>query len=233
MRQPHRIPDTLAATARPAPTRGGGTVSDAARTDGTRTDSTRTEMREADTRGRIVATAERLFREIGYQKTTVADIARELGMSPANVYRFFRSKTEINEAVGRLLLGEVIGAVEAVAARDAPASERLRALLGALERMNTERFTVEQKLHDMVAVALTENWAMVRDYVEAMDRLLARIIADGMAAGEFRPGDPMLAARCVHTAMIRFSHPRLMVECGDFPEPRLDQMVDFCLAALR
>jgi len=34
-----------------------------------------------------------LFREIGYQKTTVADIAKVLRMSPANVYiAFFDSK---------------------------------------------------------------------------------------------------------------------------------------------
>ena len=44
---------------------------------------------ESDTRERILAVAERLFRQIGYQKTTVADIAKELRMSPANVYRFF------------------------------------------------------------------------------------------------------------------------------------------------
>src|ERR1700681_1014603 len=47
---------------------------------------------EADTRERILVVAERLFREIGYQKTTVADIAKLLRMSPANVYRFFDSK---------------------------------------------------------------------------------------------------------------------------------------------
>ena len=43
-------------------------------------------------REQILVTAERLFREIGYQKTTVADIAKALRMSPANVYRFFDSK---------------------------------------------------------------------------------------------------------------------------------------------
>ncbi|MEA2894349.1 MAG: hypothetical protein QOI05_5142, partial [Bradyrhizobium sp.] len=46
---------------------------------------------EAGTRERILVVAERLFREIGYQKTTVADIAKVLRMSPANVYRFFDS----------------------------------------------------------------------------------------------------------------------------------------------
>ncbi len=60
---------------------------------------TEREPNEKDTHKLIVEVAERLFREIGFQKTTVADIARELHMSPANVYRFFAAKSEINEAV--------------------------------------------------------------------------------------------------------------------------------------
>ena len=44
-----------------------------------------TETMEPDTRERILVVAERLFREIGYQKTTVGDIAKALHMSPANV----------------------------------------------------------------------------------------------------------------------------------------------------
>ena len=62
---------------------------------------------EADTRERILVVAERLFREIGYQKTTVADIAKVLRMSPANVYRFFDSKKAIHEGVARGLMGGV------------------------------------------------------------------------------------------------------------------------------
>src|SRR6478672_10671879 len=56
---------------------------------------------ETDTREKILVVAERLFRQIGYQKTTVADIAKELRMSPANVYRFFDSKKSIHEGVAR------------------------------------------------------------------------------------------------------------------------------------
>ena len=54
---------------------------------------------EKDIRQAIIEAAERLYRKYGFQKTTVADIARELHMSPANVFRFFASKSEINEAV--------------------------------------------------------------------------------------------------------------------------------------
>jgi AcrR family transcriptional regulator len=76
---------------------------------------------EPDTRERILVVAERLFREIGYQKTTVADIAKVLRMSPANVYRFFDSKKAIHEGVARVLMGEVEVAAQAIPARRHPA----------------------------------------------------------------------------------------------------------------
>src|SRR5260370_9217161 len=72
---------------------------------------------EHDTRERILVVAERLFREIGYQKTTVADIAKVLRMSPANVYRFFDSKKAINEGVARRLMGGVEHPAQAISTR--------------------------------------------------------------------------------------------------------------------
>jgi phosphotransacetylase len=33
--------------------------------------------------------------------------------------------------------------------------------------------------------------------------------------------------------MVRFFHPQLIADCADKPEPTLDQMIDFAIAALR
>src|SRR5437868_9376424 len=93
---------------------------------------------ETDTRERILVVAERLFRQIGYQKTTVADIAKELRMSPANVYRFFDSKKSIHEGVARTLMGEVELAAQTIADRPGPAAPRLRELVKNVNRRNTE-----------------------------------------------------------------------------------------------
>src|SRR5690348_5909742 len=112
---------------------------------------------ETDTRERILVTAERLFREIGYQKTTVADIAKTLRMSPANVYRFFDSKKSINAGVARRLMGEVEDASQGIAQTRGNATTRLRELLTTIHRMNAERYVGEAKLHDMVAIAMEEN----------------------------------------------------------------------------
>lgn len=189
--------------------------------------------READSRARIIATAERLFREIGFQKTTVADIARDLRMSPANVYRFFGAKSEINAAVAQLLMSEVERALETIARRAAPAAERLRAIVMANEEMNAARYTADRKLHDMVEAALVENWPTISAHIDRIDAILADVVADGMRNGEFAPGDAARAAALVNIACVRYCHPRLIVECADRPEPSSAHMIDFCLAALR
>src|SRR5690242_20849849 len=114
---------------------------------------------DTDVRERILVTAERLFREIGYQKTTVADIAKALQMSPANVYRFFDSKKSINAGVARRLMGEVEQASRSVASgRTGPAAARLRQLLTTIHRMNSDRYVADAKMHDMVAAAMEEDW---------------------------------------------------------------------------
>src|ERR1700759_558026 len=95
---------------------------------------------EAGTRERILVVAERRFREIGCQKTTVADIAKVLRMSPANVYRFFDSKKAIHEGVARSLMGEVEQAAQAIIAKPGPAVPKLRELLTTINRMNSERY---------------------------------------------------------------------------------------------
>src|SRR5688500_8885831 len=105
---------------------------------------------QAETRRRIVDTADRLFREIGYQKTTVADIAKALRMSPANVYRFFDSKKAINEAVAERCMAEIEGELSRIADGRQPAAERLRKAIETYHGMNAERYTASHRMHEMV-----------------------------------------------------------------------------------
>jgi AcrR family transcriptional regulator len=192
-----------------------------------------TDHTETDVRARILTTAERLFREIGYQKTTVADIARELRMSPANVYRFFDSKKSINAGVAKRLMDEVEQAAREIASRKGGAAERLRQLLSTVHRMNSDRYVADAKMHDMVAVAMEEDWDVCRMHMEAIIATIATVVADGAASGEFRVADVNVAANCTCAAMVRFFHPQLIADCADKPEPTLDQMIDFAITALR
>jgi AcrR family transcriptional regulator len=187
---------------------------------------------EPDTRERILVVAERLFREIGYQKTTVADIAKVLRMSPANVYRFFDSKKAINEGVARSLVGGVEDAAQAIAAGPGPAASRLRELLTTVHRMNCERYVGDSKLHEMVEVAMEESWEVCVAHMQRITETIGAVIAEGAASGEFEAPDVPLAAMCACTAMMRYFHPQMIAQSADKPGPSLDQMIDFVLAGL-
>jgi AcrR family transcriptional regulator len=191
------------------------------------------EHTETNVRERILVTAERLFREIGYQKTTVADIAKALHMSPANVYRFFDSKKSINHGVARRLMGEVEAQSKAIATAPGSAADRLRELLKTIHRMNSDRYVADAKMHEMVAAAMEEDWQVCRPHMECMCGFLAKVIADGVASGEFAVSDVESAAFCTSAAMLRFFHPQMIAAFADKPNPSLDQMIDFVLAALR
>jgi AcrR family transcriptional regulator len=187
---------------------------------------------EPDTRERILVVAERLFREIGYQKTTVGDIAKVLRMSPANVYRFFDSKKAIHEGVARTLMGGVETAAEAIATRRESAASRLRELMTTIHRMNCERYVDDSKLHEMVEIAMEESWEVCVAHMQRITETIGSVIAEGVASGEFEAPDVPLAAMCTCTAMMRFFHPQMIAQCANKPGPSLDQMIDFVLAGL-
>ena len=187
---------------------------------------------EIDTRERILVVAERLFRQIGYQKTTVADIAKELRMSPANVYRFFDSKKAIHEGVARTLMGGVEDAAQTIASRPGPAAVRLRELMTSIHRMNSERYVDDSKLHEMVEIAMEESWEVCVAHMERITATIGSVIAEGAASGEFEVADMPKAAMCACTAMMRFFHPQMIAQCANKPGPSIDEMIDFVLAGL-
>jgi AcrR family transcriptional regulator len=187
---------------------------------------------EPDTRERILVVAERLFQQLGYQKTTVADIAKELRMSPANVYRFFESKKAIHEGVARGLMGEVETEARRIADRPGPATIRLRELMKTIHQMNSERYVGDSKLHEMVEIAMQESWDVCLAHMELITGTIGEVIGQGAASGEFNVTDVPMAALCACTAMMRFFHPQMIAQCVDKPGPTIDQMIDFVLAGL-
>src|ERR1700679_2352932 len=164
---------------------------------------------EHDTRERILVVAERLFRQISYQKTTVSDIAKELRMSPANVVPFFDSKKAIHEGVARVLMGGVEDATQAIAAGRGPAASKLRELVNTIHRMNSERYVGDSKLHEMVEIAMEESWEVCVAHMETITQTIGGVIAEGAASGEFEVADVPVAAQCACTAMMRFFHPQM------------------------
>ncbi len=196
---------------------------------------TRTRTDPEETRSRILEVAENFFRSIGYQKTSVADIAAEVGMSPANVYRFFPSKGAINECICGRIVEEVAAIAFSIARTNAPAPEKLSRLLTSIHEHNKATLIKEKRTHEMVAAAMQENWSIIKAHIERMTTIMEGIIREGVEAGDFDVDDPAEAARCVKTAFVPFFHPLLIEHCiqhGEDTEQGLREQLRFILKAL-
>ena len=194
---------------------------------------------QAATRARIADAAEDLFRRLGYQKTAVADIARACGMSPANVYRFFPSKSAINEAIAQRLLSGIEAEVRALAAGANTPEDRIRAILRLLHVRDRDLFISEQRLHDMVAAAMAEHWGVIGHFVDMVRSILAELLREGMETGHFGRRDPVRTAITLNQCTLTWMHPGLMADClgrGDSPEKmerELEEAIDLLMDALR
>ena len=187
-----------------------------------------------DTRTRILETADRLFRHYGYDKTTVADLARELGRSPANVYRFFASKSQIVEAIATLMFEERHRHNLTILAAPGAPIERLRRLLIENHRISLETLVGDRKVHDIVEVAMQEQWPSIETHLAQFADVIEALIREGVASGELVVSDTRRAAVCVRQSFVSMIHPTLIVHCADDRERAgPEELADFVISALR
>jgi AcrR family transcriptional regulator len=143
-----------------------------------------------DRRQRILEVAQRLLTRNGWRNTTLAQIAREAGVSPAGLLHHFQSKVQLLHAV-----------LDARDADDDAHADRAGDLISEIARV-AERFERAPELVGTFTVLLVENILpdaplhdrLLTRYKDAVD-ILTEIIRRGQAEGRYRTDlDPAVKA---------------------------------------
>lgn len=164
-------------------------------------------------RVRILQVAEERFRRVGHLKTSMADIAAELDMSPANLYRFFPARQAISDAICHRAVKEIADIAFAIALMDMPAALKIERLLTAVHRYNRARFFNDRRMHDMIIAASRANPAILAVHLDRMEKLFEYIIRQGVEAGEVEGACPAQAARALNGSFAIFLDPALIEHC--------------------
>lgn len=189
---------------------------------------------EHERRTQILKAADEHFRHYGYSKTTVADLARAIGVSTAYIYRFFESKQAIGEAIAALVLGEMDLKLQGIAMEDGSPTSRLRKVLSTLMHHSCELFLQDRKLHDIVIVAVENDWCAAGGHELALEAAIRQVVTDGREAGEFERKTPIDdICRAIAAAAQSFSHPRLLEhKSREDLEQRLQAVTSLVLRSL-
>lgn len=182
----------------------------------------------------ILDAAEMRFREVGFGKTTMAEIANDVGMSAANLYRYFENKNDIGCACAKRCMSERINRLRTVVHKTGlNAPERLRAYVHENLNYSFEISGNDKNISELVLKILTEHKDMVFEKVDAEMALIAEILAQGNSSGEFSVEDILVTARNIQTAIVLFDVPTFMgLYTLEKFQNMADGVVDLILAGL-
>ncbi|MGC4406726.1 TetR/AcrR family transcriptional regulator [Rhizobium rosettiformans] len=182
-----------------------------------------------DHRDRILDTAAEQVRRFGEAKTNVVDIAKAMGLSHSAIYRHFRSKADIFDALAARTMAEEAELAARFVNADGSAGDRLRGLVLALHRSKRAKLGDDPEIHGLYRRIVTERPDLVADYARRMTVLVRQVLEDGVNGGEFHIPELDAAAGVVRDAVTVFIHPAHVEQAvlvGLDMEPRLHAVMD-------
>ena len=188
---------------------------------------------DPETRNRIRDAGFALCRRYG-TRTTVAAVARQLRMSPANIYRFYPSKLALYETILELVLEKSLEVAAANAGRSITASEKLKGhVLGQYQFMR-DRVSDDPALFSLLFLGTEESWPTVEKHAAQLRVIVSDLIKEGIETGEFPQQDSVLAAGCFCASVAMLCDPREVNRSTARERPVTPEiLISFAIKALR
>jgi TetR/AcrR family transcriptional regulator, fatty acid metabolism regulator protein len=155
-----------------------------------------------DKRRQILDAAIRVFARQGFHATRVSDIADEAGVAYGLVYHYFRSKDEVLNELFVERWSLLLAAIEETDKTGAAPREKLAAVASFI----VDSYQHDPELMKVIIVEVTRAAnSFGRTHLPEIRRAyesIAKIVADGQAAGAFRDDiDPMFASMSFYGAI--------------------------------
>ncbi|MDQ0910677.1 AcrR family transcriptional regulator [Streptomyces canus] len=175
---------------------------------------------ETLTAERILEATEEVLRRHGPAKATVVDVARALGVSHGSVYRHFRTKAALREAVTKRWLDRTTGMLAVITEADGDPEARLREWFAALFEAKRRKAGDDPELFATYTVLTGENVEAVVEHLTELTGQLTRVVQDGIDAGTFTVTAPATTALALFQATARFHDPGY---AGEWEKPGAEE----------
>lgn len=151
------------------------------------------------TRAQIVRAAEAVFPSLGYASTTMADLAREAGVTRPTVYAYFSGKADVFRAVAESVRDDILAVAEQ-AAGTTPADTARLGVVGYLDAYVRHLGVLTVIAHQ--ALTDPEISRLRHDIHDRTNRRHTRFIERLAATGTARPVVPAPAVSETVTGMV-------------------------------
>ena len=162
---------------------------------------------EPDLCREVVDAALERFLKFGYNKTTMAEIADDNGMSAANLYRYFENKQDIAAACCTKAMNERLDRLRLVANLSAPFDEKLERYALTMIEHTHELAAPDSKIGELVAFITRERSEIVLEKLDIHYALITQMLKQAVQNDEIFCTDFGGAARHIYSAFVVFDVP--------------------------
>lgn len=171
---------------------------------------------------RLLTVASEHLRHVGPSRFTLRAVANELEMARASVYRHFRSKVALLDAVVERWLRDVEAELTRIADAPDPAEDKIEHLLTALAIIQREAMVHEPNLFATHVSATVRTRYVAKRHRVRLRSLVERVVEEGIASGAFATRDRERAIAYIFDASYRFTHPLAIQQDADLPRDLLE-----------
>lgn len=154
-------------------------------------------------RGQILAAARACFLRNGLHTTSMQDLIQEAGLSVGAVYRYFKSKNEIINAIAETVAGGLLAQLHEVAEKDLPLVDGMREVLDVVDAQvgpgGSFPLAVQVWAESTLDPSIRE---IVHSRYEGMRGAFQRFAEGAVARGELPPDTDTTAVATVLFGMI-------------------------------
>ncbi|MDV6235884.1 TetR/AcrR family transcriptional regulator [Leptospira ellisii] len=156
--------------------------------------------------------AEDEIRRNGVERLKLTDIARDLNVSHAALYKLFLDKQALLDEVSKRWLDRIDRTLERISDKEEPVDSVLTEWFLTLHSMKREKVLSDPKLFGAFNLSSEKTRPFVVNHLTTMFRLLEKLVSKGMESGRFRCADSREGAKILFEGTAAFHHPRIVLE---------------------
>lgn len=145
------------------------------------------------TRARLLEAAIAAFAAKGFHGTTTRDICSAVGMSPAALYVYHKSKEELLYLITRSGHENILRLVDEAVATSGEPTEVLRKIIHGFAIQHATGPAAARVTNYELPALTPEHYAEIREMRRRIEKELFNIVQAGVAAGDFDTPDPQMA----------------------------------------
>ncbi|MBM9578521.1 TetR family transcriptional regulator [Leptospira sp. 201903070] len=174
------------------------------------------------------------IRKNGVERLKLTDIARDLKVSHAALYKFFSDKQSLLDEVSKRWLDRIDRELERISAKEEPVDSILKEWFLKLHSLKREKILADPRLFTAFNLSAEKTRPFVVSHLATMANLLEDLVSRGMQAGTFHCSSAKEGARILFEGTASFHHPRLVLESIEVERtPLLEVLLETLISGLK